>query len=649
MEKGLQLTFRLLVNEIRQAVANSLINLNYVHQDFDISESPRKEFGDLSCNVAFLLSKHLRRRPLDIANEIIEKELTPYIEKKKATNSLSFILSVESHPSGYINFRANISNLASWTLNEVLKNSKYGFNNLGEGQRIIIEHTSINPNKALHVGHMRNVVIGDILYRIFRATNYEVIVLNYIDDSGLQVADIVVGFRFAGLPLYPKDKTIKFDQYCGDEVYVKINEMYKDDKYLEEKRRLVLKEIELGTSEIAKFASEITMRVLKDQLKTCWRMKAHYDLLNFESHIVTSRLWSKTFEMLKEKRIATLQTEGKNKYCWIIRPENEEEKVIVRSDGTATYIAKDIPYAAWKLGLVEDPFFYYKFTDQWDESILWATTLNPNAGNLGHPSFNSGEKVITIIDSRQARLQRIIAMVMSHLQTNNGRYYHLAYEAMTLSADTAKSLGLNIGDRQFMHISGRKGIYINADYILNKLQTTAHQEVRRRNPDMSNDITNRIAEEISISAIRYNLIKQDLDKIITFDIVDSLSLEGNTGPYLQYTYARSQRILEKYGKNNIISSANFSLLIQEEEVNLIKTIAKMDLVIEETVKTLNPKLLARYAYDLATAFNVFYEKVPVLREKNKETMFSRLALVKAFGVTLNNTFNVLGISALEKM
>ncbi|MDQ4056488.1 MAG: DALR anticodon-binding domain-containing protein, partial [Thermoproteota archaeon] len=314
----------------------------------------------------------------------------------------------------------------------------------------------------------------------------------------------------------------------------------------------------------------------------------------------------------------------------------------------ATYIAKDIPYAAWKLGLVEDPFFYYKFADQWDESVLWATTLKFDAGNPRHPSFNSGEKVITIIDSRQARLQRIIATVLSHLQISNDRYYHLAYEAMTLSADTAKSLGQNIGDRQFMHISGRKGIYINADYILNKLQTTAYQEVRKRNPDISNDITNRIAEEISISAIRYNLIKQDLDKIITFDIVDSLSLEGNTGPYLQYTYARSQRILEKYGKKNI-PSENFSLLIQEAEVNLIKTIAKMDLVIEETVRTLNPKLLARYAYDLATAFNVFYEKVPVLRERDEETMFSRLGLVKAFGVTLNNIFNVLGISALEKM
>jgi arginyl-tRNA synthetase len=621
--------------------------LRYNQQDFDISESSRKEFGDLSCNVAFLLSKVLKRRPVDIANEIVEKEIKCYIEQKKASNSISFILSVDSHPSGYINFKANIVNLASSTLNEVLKNPKYGFNNLGQGQRIIIEHTSINPNKALHVGHMRNVIIGDILYRILKATNYDVIVLNYIDDSGLQVADIVVGFKFAGIPQDTKDKNVKFDQYCGDEVYVKINEMYKNNPYLEEKRRLVLKEIEDGTSDIAKFASEITMRVLKDQLKTCWRMKAHYDLLNFESHIVVSKLWSKTFEMLKENCIAILQTKGKNKYCWVIRPENEEEKVIVRSDGTATYIAKDIPYAAWKLGIVEDPFYYYKFACQWDGTTLWATTLNPHVGNKEHPLFNSAQRVITIIDSRQARLQRIISDVLSRLHTNNGSYHHLAYEAVTLSPETAKSLGLDIGDRQFMHISGRKGVYVNADYILNKLQTTANEEVKKRNLDLSEYMTNQIAEEIAISAIRYNMIKQDLDKIITFDIVDSLSLEGNTGPYLQYTYARSQRILEKYGKN--ITWENFGLLIQEPEIDLIKKIAKMDLITEEAVRILSPKLLARYAYDLATTFNVFYEKVPVLSEKNKEIMFSRLSLVKAFGITLKKIFNVLGITALNKM
>jgi len=640
------LTFRLLIDEIRELLSTSLSNLGYNQQDFNISESPRKEFGDLSCNVAFLLSKKLKKKPFDIANEIIKEELNPYIERKKANKSVSFILSVESHPSGYINFKANIVNLASHTLKAVLENANYGFMNIGHYQKITIEHTSINPNKALHVGHMRNVIIGDILYRILKATNYEARVLNYIDDSGLQVADIVVGFKYGGLPLYTNDKSIKFDQYCGDEVYVKINEMYKDDHNLQEKRRLVLKEIEQGTSEIAQFALEISVRVLKDQLKTCWRMKAHYDLLNFESHIVISGLWSKSFEMLKQNRIATLQTQGKNKDCWVIPQDNEEEKVIVRSDGTVTYIAKDIPYAAWKLGLVEDPFFYYRFADQWDGSILCATTLDPKVGNGEHPCFNSSEKVITVIDSRQARLQRIITKVLSLLQGNNDKYYHLAYEAMTLSSETAKSLGLNIGDRQFMHISGRKGIYVNADYVLNKLQITAYREVKKRNPDLLDDDANTIAEEIGISAIRYNLIKQDLDKIITFDIVDSLSLEGNTGPYLQYTYARSQRILEKYGKK--IKSGNF-LLIQEYEANLIKIIAKMDLVMEEAVKTLDPKLPAKYAYDLATAFNLFYEKVPVLREKNKEIMMSRLVLVKCFGITLKNIFSVLGISALNRM
>ena len=588
MERELRLTFRLLINEIHQALLNGLSNLNYSHPDFNISESPRKEFGDLSCNIAFLLSKKLKRRPVDIANEIIEKELKPYIEKKKADNSMSFILSVESHPSGYINFKTNVANLASYALNEVLKNPNYGFINIGNREKIIIEHTSINPNKAVHVGHMRNVILGDTLYRILKATNYEVRVLNYIDDSGLQVADIVVGFKFAGLPLNPIDESIKFDQYCGDEVYVKINEMYKDDHNLEEKRILVLKEMEQGTSEIAQFALQISMRVLKDQLKTCWRIKAHYDLLNFESQIVISGLWNKSFEMLKENRILTLQTQGKNKNCWVIKQDNEEEKVIVRSDGTATYIAKDIPYAAWKLGLVEDPFFYYKFTVQWDGSILWSTTLDPNSGNCKHPWFNSADKVITVIDSRQTRLQRIITKVLSSLRVNNDRYYHLAYEAITLSSETAKILGLNIGDRQFMHISGRKGIYVNADYVLNKLQAIAYREVKKRNPDLLENDINMIAEEIGISAIRYNLIKQDLDKIITFDIVDSLSLVGNTGPYLQYTYARSQRILEKYGEK--IKSGNFNLLTQEYEVNLIKIIAKMDLEIEQTVKTLNPKL-----------------------------------------------------------
>jgi arginyl-tRNA synthetase len=520
---------------------------------------------------------------------------------------------------------------------------------------IVIEHTSINPNKALHVGHMRNVIIGDALYRIMRATNHRTTVLNYIDDSGVQIADIVVGFKFAGFSVAPPTKNQKFDHYCGDEVYVKINEIYEKDPQVAEKRKLVLKEIEEGKSEIARFAMEITLRVLQEQLKTCWRMKAHYDLLNFETHIVGSRLWSKAFELLKSNRIAKYETEGKNKGCWVIegKEKEEEDKVLVRSDGTATYIAKDIPYAAWKLGLVEDPFYYQEYTKQWDGSTLYATTLadGSNSKSIGK-KFNGGQRVITIIDSRQSRLQRIISQVLSKIGVGGShKYFHLSYEAVTLSSDTAKEFGIDIGDRQFMHMSGRKGIYVNADYVLDALHTKAYKEVKTRNPDFSDQQLNKIADEISISAIRYNMIKQDLDKIITFDIKESLSLEGDTGPYLQYAYARSQRILEKSEQSIIAGKTDFAFdrLTNESEIALIKEIAKLDLVVENAAKSLCPKSLARYAYNLAMTFNLFYEKVPVLREQDNEVRMARLGLVKAFGIALKNTLEVLGITALDRM
>jgi arginyl-tRNA synthetase len=641
------MTFRLLVNEIRQTVSFALTNLGYIDQDFDISETPRKEYGDLSCNVAFQISKKIKRQPFDIAREIFEKQLNSYLLEKKRKNSLSFILSIEPHPSGYINFKINFAKLATTTLNEVLDNPNYGFYDIGRSRRVVIEHTSVNPNKALHVGHMRNVIIGDTIYRIMKATNHNTVVLNYIDDSGLQVADIVVGFKFAGFPLEPPNKSIKFDRYCGDEVYVKINELYKKDPSLEEKRRLVLREIEEEKSEIAKFVAEITMRVLNEQLKTCWRLKTHYDLMNFESHIVLSKLWIKSFELLKSKGIVTLETTGKNKGCWVIKQEQEEDKIIVRSDRTATYIAKDIPYAAWKLGIVEDPFFYYKFVDQWDNSTLWATTLVPTGSQHEHPHFNSAQIAITIIDSRQARLQRIISKIMSDLNEKSNEYYHLSYEAITLSSETAKMIGLDTGEKKSIQMSGRKGIQVNADYVLDILHAKAYDEVKQRNPNLCDEMSDEIAEEIAISAIRYNFIKQDLDKVITFDIIESIRLEGDTGPYLQYAYARSQRILEKSGQN--FSKAKYDLLTAESELNLIKTISKFDIIIEEAVKTLSPKSLARYAYMLATYFNVFYENVPVLKEQNEEIMAARLALVKAFGQILKSTFNLLGITTLTKM
>ena len=641
------MTLRILLHEVRELVSSALTSAGYPVIEFDVSEPPQHAFGDLSCNVAFLLSKHLKKPPTKIATELAEA-IRPRLQG-------SYILSADP-AGGYINFRANYARLSPATLSHVLSNPEnYGYPNSGQDMQIVIEHTSINPNKALHVGHMRNVIIGDTLYRIMRATNHRTTVLNYIDDSGVQIADIVVGFKFAGFPVAPPTKNQKFDHYCGDEVYVKINEIYEKDPQVAEKRKLVLKEIEEGKSEIARFAMDITLRVLQEQLKTCWRMKAHYDLLNFETHIVGSKLWSKAFELLKSNGIAKYETEGKNKGCWVIegKEKEEEDKVLVRSDGTATYIAKDIPYAAWKLGLVEDPFYYQEYTKQWDGSTLCATTLadGSNSKSIGK-KFNGGQRVITIIDSRQSRLQRIISQVLSKIGVGGShKYFHLSYEAVTLSSDTAKEFGIDIGDRQFMHMSGRKGIYVNADYVLDALHTKAYKEVKTRNPDFSDQQLNKIADEISISAIRYNMIKQDLDKIITFDIKESLSLEGDTGPYLQYAYARSQRILEKSEQSIIAGKTDFAFdrLTYESEIALIKEIAKLDLVVENAAKSLCPKSLARYAYNLAMTFNLFYEKVPVLREQDNEVRMARLGLVKAFGIALKNTLEVLGITALDRM
>jgi arginyl-tRNA synthetase len=685
------LTFSKLIKNVRELIFLSAKNLGYFPEGlgerdigFDISEAPRKELGDITCNIAFRLSKRLNRHPYDIARDLVEKQLNPYIQgyKKKPGGQsmlppLDMLVSAEAHPAGYINFRVNFAAFAVTTLEEIIKNPSYGFCNIGNDKHVIIEHTSVNPNKALHVGHLRNVILGDTIYRMLKATHHRTTVLNYVDDSGLQVADIVVGFKFAGFPLEPlKDKNetvMKFDQYCGDEIYTKINRMYDTYPSLQEKRKYVLKEIEEGRSDVAKFASEITLRVLKEQLNTCWRVRARYDLLNFESHIVSYGLWSKTLELLKDKGLITKENKGKNRGCWIIKMKNgnfdlerqveEADKVIIRSDGTSTYIAKDIPYAAWKTSLVADPFSYHKFAEQWDGSILWASSLYDSDRNENtYPDFQSRDMTITIIDSRQTRLQNIISYILSCLNltaSNDKRsheahasqnYIHLGYEAVTISSQTAKVLGLDIGDREFMHMSGRKGIYVNADYILDKLQEKALDEARRRNPTLTDDLLNGIAEKIAISSIRYYMIKHDLNKIITFDIIESLSLEGDTGPYLQYSYARSQRIIEKSGKSHdSLVEANFELLNAYSEIDLIKVMSKLDLVMEEAVVTLNPKSLARYAYELATIFNFYYETIPILKERNSDTMLSRLILVSAFGIVLKKVLNLLGIDALKKM
>lgn len=626
------MTLRILFDEIRLGVKDACTRLGYSETEFDISEASRPEFGDVSCNIGFLLAKALKKRPFDIAQTLAE-------EYKK--NSTKYVSKVSAHNSGYLNFVANYSLL----IPEVIKSSlhaDYGKVDLGKNSKMVVEHTSVNPNKALHVGHVRNIIIGDAISRILHKASYDVSVLNYVDDSGLQVADIIVGFKYGGY----SDKTPegqKFDHYCGDIVYVSITERYETDKHLVELRSEVLKELEEGTSEIAKFGDEITRRVLEEQLKTCWRLGVTYDCLNFESQIVRSDLWAVSFEKMKSMGITTLENEGKNVGCWVIKAESEEDKVLVRSNGTATYVAKDIPYAAWKLGILEDPFHYKHYTVQKTGRVLWQTVLDDKETKLNF----RGDIVITVIDSRQSRLQKIITKIMSDFKSKPDSYIHLGYESVTLSPDTAKTLDLDTGGKS-VQMSGRKGLYVSADYVLDVLSSRTFEEAKKRNQELDEISLVKISEQVAIGALRYTMIKQDLDKIITFDLTESLSLEGDTGPYIQYAYARAMRIVEKAGRDPIFE-ANLDEMQTVYEKDLVKVIGKFDLQVEDAAKNLSPKVIAKYCYQLAVSFNTFYEHVKVLTAESESLINARLCLVYSFKETLGKALDLLGIDAPSRM
>jgi arginyl-tRNA synthetase len=412
---------------------------------------------------------------------------------------------------------------------------------------------------------------------------------------------------------------------------------------LQEKRNSILKEIEEGKSDTASFATQITSRVLGEQLKTCWRLGVSYDCLNFESEIVRSKLWPEIFEQLKKMELIKFESEGKNKDCWVILSEGEEDKVLVRSNGTATYIAKDIPYAAWKLGLVDDPFYYKKYSDQPSGKTLYQTTLTPNNSPKHDYSSNL---VITVIDSRQARLQNIITKLMSQFSSNKKEYVHLSYESVTLSSETANSLGLDTGGKS-AQMSGRKGLYVNADRILDALEQKTKEETKKRNPELSDESLSKIATTVAVATLRYEMIKQDLDKIITFDTAKSLSLEGDTASYIQYAFARAGRILEK-SQLAPNFDANYQLLVDDYEYSLIKTIGKLDLAVQDAARNLSPKVIAKFCYSLAVSFNAFYEHVRVL-DAEPELVNARICLVSSFQSCLRTALELIGIDTPSRM
>jgi arginyl-tRNA synthetase len=401
---------------------------------------------------------------------------------------------------------------------------------------------------------------------------------------------------------------------------------------------------------------EVTDRIIKEQLKTCWRFGARYDLFIYESDIIHSNLWSTVFESLKKKGIVRLETEGKLEGCWVVTVEGEtegEEKVLVRSDGTATYVAKDIPTAALKIALVPDPFKYSVYTAQPDGTNIWRTMVGEGERKTSPVPW--GSENLTLIDSRQARLQRIVQYILAKSSGEDikSKYGYVAYAIISLSPKTASALSITSeeseGEQQkVVTMSGRHGTYVNADDAMDLVKEKALEETKKRNPTVENpDWFDGVAEKLAISAIRFSILKQDLDKMIVFDSEESLKLIGETGPYLLYTYARASSVLSKLDASK--RNSGEPLIQTPEEIALLKTISKFSLSVEKTVKNLAPKWLAHYTYALSESFNSFYEVNRIIQEPNERTRNSRIELTKATRSVLASCLYLLGIEASERI
>lgn len=592
-------------------------------------ESPDPSFGDVASTVCFSLAKQQKKPPSKIAEEIVQSVKLP---------KNSVIERVEAK-GGYINFFFNRSRLSKAVINEAVKKS-YGKPDINR-KKVIVEHTSVNPNKALHVGHIRNSCLGDAIVRMLRFAGNKVQEINYIDDSGAQLADIIVGFKFLNIPM---TTDMKFDQYCGNEVYVRVNKIYETKPELQTKRSETIRKIEKGGNETSKLAGSIVEKILGAQLETLGRMGISFDLLVTETAVLRSKLWEEAFQRLRSSGLVYKETEGENAGCWLLklsdRPEfsnlENADKILSRSDGTVLYTGKDIAYAMWKHGLLDDKFGYELFSS---EPRTWITS----AGGRAKKGFGGADKTVTIVDVRQSYAQDVVVAALEMLTNKKVDYNHYDYGVVTLSKNTAEQLGFATETQT--HMSGRKGLFVNVDDVLNTLEKKAHEETKKRNAGADEKWLRETAKKIARSALRYEMVKIDRENMINFDTEESLRLDGNTSPYLQYAYARSLKILLKAGK---IPKPFATESITDAESEIIKSLMNFPAVVDKAVISLSPQEICRYAYSLCSLFNKFYQDSPVLHAEGKTKAF-RLNLVKSFVAVLGKCFDFIGIDALQKM
>ena len=644
-----------------------------------ISVPPRRALGDLSIPLAFELARRLKKPPRAIAQEIIG-----------TLGTIDGVSKIEAAPNGYVNFFLDRrAQLTSWltTAPDTLARSS--------DTKTIVEHTAINPNKAAHIGHLRNAALGDAFGRLLRFMGRTVEIQNYIDDTGVQVADVAVGFReLEHLTLEDVRRiadTTRFDYYCWD-LYARVTEWYEQDKTRVKIRSAALHDIEHGGNPTADLAAFIADRIVRCHLETMRRMNIGYDLLTWEGDILRLHFWSHAFEFLKKTGAVFLQPEGKLKGCWVMRIDEEadateatepdadaapadtdepgvepREKVIVRSDGTVTYVGKDMAYQLWKFGLLGKDFYYRAFTERSGE-VLYSTTSLPAQAIQNPPVFGRASWVCNVIDTRQSYLQKLVKQALAALgyEQQASHSVHYAYEMVALSHATAREMGYDAAadaGRPFVEVSGRKGLGVKADDLLDRLTEKAAGEVAKRNAELSPDQTRNIAEAIAIAAVRYFMVKFSRGKIIIFDIDEALSFEGESGPYLQYAVVRANNIFHKLKERSglddaavrtaITKAAPEALTGTSDEATdlwgLVLEAARLDEIVEQAIRTLELSVLAKYAFGLAQAFNGFYHKYSILNEERQDVQVWRAAAVAYYRDQLTRALELMGATVPEKM
>ncbi len=637
-----------------------------------IETPPQRALGDLAVPLAFQLARRLRKAPRAIAQEIAG-----------ALEAIPGISRVEAAPNGYVYFFLDRA--------AFLKSRLAGTEPRPDERstKAIVEHTAINPNKAAHIGHLRNAALGDAFGRLLRFSGRTVEIQNYIDDTGVQVADVAVGFReLERLDLEQVRQiadTTRFDYYCWD-LYARVTEWYAADKERLKIRSAALHDIEHGGNATAELAAFIADRIVRCHLATMRRMNIDYDLLTWEGDILRLHFWAHAFEFLKRTGAVFLQTEGKLKGCWVMRIEDEtapaadegepqadadeteqREKVIVRSDGTVTYVGKDMAYQLWKFGLLGKDFYYRIFERRVGRPPLWSTSSHPS-GDTGAPTFGRASWVCNVIDTRQSYLQKLVKQALAalgyHEQASHSIHY--SYEMVALSHATARELGYDTSedaDRPFVEVSGRKGLGVKADDLLDRLTAKASGEVAKRNAELSPDEAQRVAEAIAVAAVRYFMIKFSRGKVIIFDIDEALSFEGESGPYLQYAAVRANNIFNKLQERHGLTEAGVVDALQavsgepiegasEEALDLwalVLEAGRLDEVVEHAIRTLELSVLAKFAFGLAQAFNGFYHRYSILNEERSDTRTWRAAAVAYYRAQLTRALDLMGCDVPVRM